>query len=708
MGSRGCAARLEGKMRLQHKVWCLLALSACDSWFGKNECTEGEQRCDGNTISTCSAMLAGAVGNTQAKFEWKKTNSCSVQNEGLVCHAEDGFAACVAASRLDAGLSSQEDAQSSEAQAPYADPSKGAEVVWTRVDVAAREDGTVMIANTKSALLGFAPPSPAQGHAAAVSYGKDDKPLSAALLTLSTQLQSTAWVRTAGATRVSIVGPDGRVLDSRPLAEGLPATPKSSGLAQIRQSLSAELPPTLEVVAAGTSLLAADDSSGVLVSVPPTPELLGYVGEALRGLPPFAASAFSKVAFVASPLRAAALGAYNQSDSGVRSAIELADGEDDDLDGGILSVSTDAASPTIVSGPAAGPAHVVANQQAVLYVDASPSSLADYARDPNVLAFELAREVASLFVRFTSPPREQALVGFQWAFPADYPAQIAALIKERMSPLLMPAESLVDVWRGLHEIGVRAKLASPYAIGGFASDESAVQQGFSSAVGGQGAAEDFVEYVARANVPDVWMASPCAALRNTPLDQLDPKLFVHLAKLETAWGIGVLSGTRLKGCVGTRALEPGPSGIVVHGPTREQSRFDRNVLAQKEPFYHGQTQVALTADQGAEGHEIAASFTMSTAGPVVGLFRLTSVSDRADPEIGAGFYFSKASTYERAEAVAGLLLITRVDTEQIAGHALMVLQGVKKGKMPFAGTTVMPLITTRYDIPKSETTEASE
>lgn len=693
-------------MRLQHKVWCLLALSACDSWFGKNECTEGEQRCDGNTISTCSAMLAGAVGNTQAKFEWKKTNSCSVQNEGLVCHAEDGFAACVAASRLDAGMASQGDAQSPEAQAPYADPSKGAEVVWTRVDVAAREDGTVMIANTKSASLGFAPPSPAQGHAAAVSYGSDGKPISAALLTLSTQVQSTAWVRAAGATRVSIVAPDGRVLDTRPLMEVSTATPKSSGLAQISHSLSAELPPTLEVVAAGTNLLPADEASGALVSVPPTPELLGYVGEALRGLPPFAASAFSKVAFVASPLRAAALGAYNQSDSGVRNVIEL--GDDEDLDAGTVSAAADAASPAIVSGPAAGPAHVVANQQAVLYVDASPSSVAVYARDPNVLAFELAREVASLFVRFTSPPREQAFVGVQWAFPAAYPAQIAALIKERMSPLLMPAESLVDVWRGLHEIGVRAKLASPYVVGGLASDEDAVQRGFSSAVGAQGAAEDFVEYVARANVPDVWMASPCAALRDTPLDQLDPKLFVHLAKLETAWGIGVLSGTRLKSCVGTRALEPGPSGIVVHGPAREQSAFDQNVLAQKEPFYHGQSQVALTADQGAEGQEIAASFTMSTAGPVTGLFRLTSVSDRADPEIGAGFYFSKASTYERTEAVAGLLLITRVDTEQIAGHALMVLQGVKKGKKPFAGTTVMPFITARYDVPQDEAREASE
>jgi len=694
-------------MRLQHKVWCLLLLSGCESWFGKNECTEGEQRCDGNTILTCSAKLTGTVGNTQTKSEWTRTSSCSVQHEGLICHAEDGFAACISPSRLDAGLLAQADAQSSEGQTPYADPYKGSVVAWARVDVTASDDGSVKIASTKSALLSVSPPSASQGHVAAVSYGSDNKPVSAALLSLSNQVPSTTWVRTAGATRISIVAPDGRVLDSRALVDGPTAAPKSHGeLAQVSQSLTAELPPTLEVVEAGSRLPPADGNRlGGLVSVPATPELLGYVGEALRGLPPFAASAFTKVAFVASPLRATELGAYNRRDAGVASQIELADEGVFEPDGGAPPAAADAAPPIVVSGPAARSAHVAANQQAVLYVDASPSSLADYARDPKVLALELAGEVASLLVRLTASPRELAFAGLQSAFPKDYPAPIAALIKERMSPLLLPSESLVDVWQGLHEIGVRAELASPY-VGGALSDETAVQHGFASGVGAQGAAEDFVEYVARANVPEVWASSPCPALRDTSLDELDPKLFLHLAKLEVVWGLGLLSGARLKSCVGTRALEPGPSGIVVHGPARERTAFDQNVLAQKEPFYHGQTQVALTADQGVEGQEIAAAFTMSTAGAVVGLFRLTSVSDREDPEVGAGFYFSKASTYERTEAKAGLLLITRVDAQQIAGHALMVLQGVKKGKMPFAGTTVMPFITARYDVPQDEVSTA--
>lgn len=706
-------------MRLQHKVWCLLALSACDSWFGKNECTEGEQRCDGSTLSTCAAKLTGSAASTQAVYEWRKTASCSIQN--LVCYAEDGFAACVEPGTLDSGLAGDATMPAPPQGPPgtdsvFSDAPRGPEVAWTRVEVAAVE-GAARVIRTSAARLSYAPPAPTQGNVAAVSFGADHLPISAAQVSVIDQVPASAWVRTEGAAYVSVIAPDGKELDRYQLRPGAVAKSQPSSVASVKHALVPDLPPTLEVTPAGQTLppLSLDDHAKYVSTTPPD-EVLAAVIAGLRRLPPFAASVLTQVAFIGGPVQARSRDASGSMEEAGVAPIVLT-GEEESLDAGTIMASDAAAAST--SWPAGfGVSHVVANQQAILYVSVSPESVEDYVREPNILAAEIVSEVAGLFMRFMSREpvsNDSILAGTRWAFPKDYPEHVATLLQQRVTPMLLQNESLVEAWAGLHELCMRAELADPYRGRPLFSDAEAVERGFASAVGAVGPADDLAQYAALVTVPELWSHSPCPGLQGATLEQLTPRQAVHLAKLETVWGIGLVSGARLKNCVGMRLLEPGPAGIVTQSGSGDRTLFADEVVGQQEPYYHGQVQVSLTAEftpplegdaglpvDGGLGREIAAQFTASTAGATTGLFRLTSISNRDDPEVGAGFYFSKPSTYERTEATAGLLLITRADAEMIAGHALMVQQGVKKGKSPFFGTTVMPLITARYDVPEDE------
>ncbi|MDB4987416.1 MAG: hypothetical protein JWN04_2594 [Myxococcaceae bacterium] len=696
------------------QAWCamgLCVLAGC-SWFGKSQCSEGTQRCEGNAIATCAANVSSSTTTGNAPvYAWRKTSSCSVEDRGLVCHEEDGFAACVAASLIDGGVPSAGhggDAAVAASMLPiFSDALRSAPAAWTRVDVAASANGVAHIAQTSSALLAYAPATPTQGQVAAVSYDVDDHPVSAALVSLRGAGSASAWVRSDSATKIRLVAPDGGVVDTVSLAAV--ATPKSAasttsaaGLTRITSALSTDLPATMNITPPGQVLppLSLWGGEDTLISVPATPEMVGFVADALQRLPPFAASILTGVAFTDNAVHAIELGTFDHISDGGATEIALASGEDDaGVSGGLLTADAAIARPPSWLPMAT---HAAVNQQAMLYIDASPSALEDYRRQPAELAVEIIRQVASVFVSMTTRPLVEEVVGQHFAFPQDYPADIQALLEERVSPLLMPGESFTDVWAGLHNIGVQGQLAEPYNAALTLPDAVALQGGFATGVGVQGPAEDFAEYAAYASVPELWNASPCPTLQVATLDTLDPKMFVHAAKLEVLWGLGLLSGARLQSCFGDLITQPNPAGIVVHDATGARDVFDQAVYGAQEPLYHGQTQVALTANQGAAGQELSASFAVSATGLTTGLFRLTSVGHRPNPEVGAGFYFEKPKTYQRMEASAGLMLVTHADDQQIEGHALLVQQGLPLFATPLAGTPVLPAITAHYEFPNDD------
>lgn len=699
-------------------VSCLCG--GCD-WFGGGVCKDGQQSCRGKQIVTC------VVDTMSGQTKWQPFGSCSLAGPALTCQAADGIAECVLESSVDAGLdASGRPGEAGGGSLTFASPGDNlkvprAELEWLRLEVQRAPDGQYSIGDVKSLYLSITMASPQTGEVAAVAYGERGQKLDATIVPFFNESPVTSvWLRAAGVTRVALVDTGERVLAEvmRAPATAPKASVKGDSLARVTQSLEGDLPPTLAVMRPGEQLPGRSRGEIVpLVLTTPTPEMLGLVGGALNRLTPLGASVLTKVAFTTDM---APLSAYMDA----AALQEAAAAGTWTLDAG-AAVSTEAdagdlTSRTSVSGAATGAGDPWALSSlptllvgGVLVINVSEPMMARYRADPPALHLDVSRQLGRLFMRLGSQGK-----GGGGSFAEDFPSEIAALLKQRVAPFLGAREGFAGAWASLHNAFVQPGLAQPYLGVERSSDAEALAAGFAAAPGARDAESDFAEYVARLLVREKWRPAPCEMLRRGPLESQTAKDLVHLAKIEVVWGLGILSREEMLACTGEFQISAETQGIVAFNALGEPLKFTRDVLGSHSPYYHGEMHVSLTATRPHPGPDgglpepdpdpasvadpetlkgMQAVFDVGFRG-VPGLFRLSPVSKRKDPELGAGFYITDPRTYEKQGAAGGLLLVTRVDETRIEAHALsVVMQKSDSSELEF-----WPLITARYDVPPED------
>jgi hypothetical protein len=687
-------------MRDHVAMAALLALGGCGDWFGKDACKAGEQSCDGKQILNCTADL------TTGETKWQRFGSCGITGPNLVCSLVDGLAECVPDPGMDSGVGVGAEAGAVKPatggggtafeQTAAADGGVVAveQVEWARLDVERAEDGTgYAITDVSSASLSFVPVSPVAGEVAAVAY-EGTRPVDATMVAFQGSTRATSvWLRAPGVTRVALIASSGAILAERTRAQPSPAS--VTKVASIRQSLSVALPATLNVFDGGKNLgLIAAGGNVPTMTVVPTEEMLHLVADALNRLPPLAASTVTNVAFTSDNVSftdlVKQLSETEQLETEAGSTITVRAGEPSA--GG---TPTDAQVPFPSSWFSTRARTSLTAMGQMIVVNVSPEMMAQYRADPSQLTLDLLRTVAAMFVRMTQP---RSLFGDRFQFPDNFPPDVAALLRERVAPLLLPLETFTAAWEQLHNVAVQAKLADPYLpLVGNVPDDQALERGVAAGLGVQGAGADFAEFVARASVPERWNPSPCPDIRGKPLDQVPPRRLVHLSKLETVWGLGYLTTEALRACVGDLDQGEAGSGIRVHTTDAGVLTFDSDVLGSKAPFLNDEVHLTFF---GRRQDGTQATMDAAYRGQP-GVFRLVPSNQRPDPRLGAGFYLTNPKTDARSQASGGVLLVTRASKERFEAHALMVYQSTNFLGFDLA-TNVWPLITARYDVPEDQ------
>jgi hypothetical protein len=700
----------------------LASLSGGCSWFGGGVCKDGQQSCRGKQIVTC--MVDTMTGETK----WQPLGTCSLAGPTLTCQAVDGIAECVLESSLDAGVGApgapDGAAVGSRAFASPGDSLKvpTAELEWLRLEVHRAPNGQYRIDDVKSSYMSVTMASPMTGEVAAVAYGEQGQKLDATIVPVFNEAPvSSVWLRAAGVTRVALVDAGEHVL-----AEVMRAPASAPKAGVIMHALEGELPPTLNIMKAEDQLPGRSEGEIVpLVATAPTPEMLALLGGALKRPTPLGASVLTNVAFTTEMGR---LSAYMDAASAQE---EAAAGEWIPDAGAAIAAAADAGGPRgrtsvdpfrdeAVSGADAGaggessatstlPTLLVGG---VLVINVSEPMMARYRADPPTMHLHVLRQLGRLFMRLSSQSKDGA------PFPDDFPPEIAALLKQRVLPFLGLRESFAGAWASLHNAFVEPGLAKPYSETVVYSDADALAAGFAAAPGARDGESDFAEYVARLLVREQWRPAPCEVLRSGPLESRRPRDFVHLAKIEVVWGLGILSREEMLTCTGEFELAAETQGIVAFNARGEPLKFTRDVLGSHSPYYHGEVHVSLAAtlpQPGPDGGLPAAEPDPAIVGDpealkgmqavldvgfrgAPGLFRLSPVSKRKDPEIGAGLYITDPRTYEKRVAAGGLLLVTRVDETRIEAHALSVVMQRPDSIVP----EFWPLVTARYDVPPED------
>lgn len=610
------------------RAWTLgcAVLCAC-GWFDSGrECKEGRWSCDGDQVQLCvpDPTRAGPEGPATS---WRTVQTCEDDPRAgaRTCAVLEERAACVRESE-DGGVV----AEGREESADY-----------LRVDVSA---GGEIVGVQPQTLLG-APMGAVSGNFAVAAY-RDGKPLDAALAQFDPDAtETTVWVRADGATSIAVVDAKGRKMEERVLE--LAST--TEGLSLRQALLSAEMPPTLRVVTPDMKRSPPWEwELALLVAREPTAEMLALVGPALLQVPPVGLSGLREVAF---------------ADSLLRLAVDAGAG-----DGGAELGEAGAEDAVVSSGAPSLPDRTrVVVRGKTLWIDVTAERLAEYRASEEArkeLALELVRLVGRAFVAIASYKVDEAA---PILLPSDFPAELAELLRQRITPMLEVGESFADAWANLHAIGVYMGVSKGYGSSKY-GDREAVDVGFAAARGVASPQADFAEYLARATIVDSWPDGPCKELQGQQLEDLAPRRFANLAKLEVLRGLGVLGGDRVVACTGPLASKMKTPAIVLHKASGEQVWFEKEPTGARAEWGNAVTVLATAARDAVQ----AVVNVQYRSGALPSVMRLGKVANPIALPQSASFGLTNPAKRENAGAEGGLVVIDKVTRTEIEAHLLMV------------------------------------
>ena len=136
------------------------------------------------------------------------------------------------------------------------------------------------------------------------------------------------------------------------------------------------------------------------------------------------------------------------------------------------------------------------------------------------------------------------------------------------------------------------------------SDSQAVADGFASAAGSFGAAQDFSDYMGALAVPEAYAVSPCDGFDGRPLEQLDVRRMTAMVKLLAIYGLGLVERSSFVACTGDVDGTLSAPGMLVHKPNGEAVTFASDAQAIRSPYYSSATRWAATATRSG-GEELA-------------------------------------------------------------------------------------------------------
>lgn len=640
---------------------CVIALLAggC-GWYAKPDaCEVSTTSCEGDAIRVCVPDATKRTPDGMAATKWDVLSHCTDDPVlgPRTCSVVSGNAVCVQGT-ADGGVATYEDF---------------AEGHYLRVHV---DQG--MIQNAQDSYLQAKPMSASTGQWAIVARAGETAK-DAALV----RDGDDAWVWADGVSRVELVNPDGSVRSKQELGT---QKLRDGALGEKRLALIGDLPPTVR-------LLGPEDRATVPVEVTaafgrsvnvvrPSAAALAALGDAMSRVTITASSAVGQVAFVA-----AANDRPNDDagvDAGIDAAVDQSDAGTGDASRRLLEVRT-------------------YYDKAALWVDASPTRLellGNSAQEKAALARDVIRAVgdAVIFVSSATRPAGPVMLGqAQARLPDEFPEEIAELLKARLLPLLAPGEDVATTWGTLHSAIAQAGLAREYGPAFLEpNDVQAVADGFASAAGSVGPAEDFAEYLAALSVPEAYAVSPCFGFDGRPLEQLEVRKMTALVKVLAIYGLGLVDRATLSTCTGDVSGSLSSPGILVHKPNGEAVTFSADVQAIRGPYYSGATRWGGTASRNS-GKEIAL-LQLVYRDPVPELVRLRAVtglgSSNAYQRQSGSFSVSTPRDGDVGAAGGGLLLVRAASRDRFEG----IIVGAVMGGQPL-GANLLPLVLFRFDKP---------
>lgn len=657
--------------------------SSCSLLAEPESCELGALSCDGRDIRVCvvdvndvQSGLGSALrpSSTSKKGRWSTQRAC--EDDPLLgastCGLVEGKPACV--SKSDAGAAMMVTASLLSSDAP---PSN-----WLRIDVT-REAGTTnyTITGIEEVTLPSPPLTPAIGTIAAVGYAQDKvQDASLVAFTDSSVTSQSVWLRSDGLTRLALVGPG----ESAPVLFEVHRTSPAPAVSAPKSAL-------LNVHAQ-----ALDQASiaGVRIVPVTTPDALVAVLEPIFGMvPPGPLTLVREVSL--------GVDLTSESFAATHSAAD------------VRMMQAEAANTPSPPSPAAqllptGSRAVVVNNQLLLQMRSS--DIEDYIQHPGAVALEITRALGAAYVRASVFATQAALLapvlGDAPQRGDAFSSTITPQLQARVSPLLGKGEALTDAWAELHQSAVDLGMSQPYAIEAGAlpnSDQDAVALGFASRQGAADPGSDLIEYLARVSVATEWAFGPCAAIRASVVDELDPKYVLALAKLAALRGLGLITGGQFKICTGDLSIG-GEPGLVFHSSTGQSLPFTTEFQAVYQPFFGGQVHISWVSHRG----YVSTSLDIGYRGTLVPAIRLgTQVgSDGQDIRKGdaaaAVLAILNATSYQTVKATGGMVAATQIvrdgnrdrHSDRLDGIAFFVTLSE-----PVWGSSVYPLVTAKATAP---------
>lgn len=651
-------------------LFAVSTLGLSCSWFEQPKpCAQGTSTCDGDRVRRCVYDEQASLDEGDVVTHWSTIMTCSDDPElgPYTCARIDGQAKCVPETSGDAGGES---------------PAASAAGAWVRLAVQPSGD-SVQIAGVESFDLDSAPPKPAAGGVAAVSY-RGGELVDATLIPFDDgQEVAYAWVNGEDVDRIAIVDASGQVLTSVDVAQGVASLDNGVG---------------------GDLADAGIDGGAVVVADRPDGGQDG-VGSAGRRAVRVIARYGKREFPLSSEFYQLASTALSRVPDALMVLAPTAVLELDQATAQMLA-GAEPVPPTLEevlngSGATGSTRALWYSGSQLLVIDMRADALAEYRASTLALSVDIVSALVGKYVQSTSELAKhegplKALFGTK--LPSDFPSQLVPFLNAQYAGLLEVGESPVSAWGALHGVAVSAKLASPYedTFGASPSnDEEAVRFGFAAGAGAASAAADLTEYVVRAAVPELWTTGPCSELGRVPLDVVDPPLLVHAAKLLALRGLQLLRAEAFGACVGELRISSAQSGgaIVLHKPDGERVTYTEDLEGIRQPYYRDEVRLSWNARRKYMGVSLGAGYR----GVQPTVMRLAPVGAEEGSESGAVFAATDPDGYQTAVARGGLFVVTQATPHKLEAFALMVPLSAEQ-----VGTKVLPLISAQVSEPDWE------
>lgn len=653
----------------------VLTMCGCSLFQRDKPCHLGASACDGDRVRQCGQDEQASYDQGELVTRWSTVMTCSDDPElgPYTCGVVDGRATCVAENGPDAG--------SGAALAGPEDP-------WIRVTVKPIGDGTVQIVDVTPVSLGdVAPPKPAAGAVAVVGY-RDGEVVDATLVPLEPdQSIGQGWIHGDRVDHVAAVDSQGGVHSSVDLSTGI-IQQIDAGVVQVDPSKLSDAAASFDVDAGSAS---AADAAEDLEEAFEEPEVTR-----LRPALELAARYGKRTIPVSESFRALVNAALDRVPDGLiltvpRALLVLDQASASLADGAPIQGATE-------SGDAPRASWVPLQQ--VLVLDFTAARVAEYQRSTLLLAQDIVRATIKPYLDSMKQwQTDMILEAFLNEKAEDFPPELSSYLTRQYAGLLADKETPAQAWDALHRVAVSAKLASPYQnVFGTApnDDATAVAAGFASKVGSAFSEADLGEYVIHASVPERWSPSPCAALREQPLDELSPPLLVHVAKLLALRGLDLLRPASFAACVGELRLSAAPptkGALVLHTPSGDRVRFDEEVEGARQPYYREEVRLSWKARRKYMGVSLSAGYV----GEAPTVMRLNPVGAKEGGRYGAVFVATDPDGYQTSVAQGGLYVLSKATPARLESFALMVQLSAEQ-----VGTKVLPLVSAQVLKPEWE------